>query len=298
MLKKTNEPSKSKKHFLANTTKSFWSDSIESILKNKLAMVCILVIALFAVISVIAPMICQYDYQTTDYLQANKAPSGEHLFGTDILGRDMWVRIWKGVAVSLLIGILGAIIPQIIGVIIGSISGYIGGMVDLIFMNVVDMFVCVPSLVYITLISIWLKPSIWSVIFAISISSWMETARLVRGRVMQFKNREFVLASIAQGASGLRVIVKHVLPNIMGTVIISVFSAIPTAIFLEAYLSFIGLGASSTISLGQLCRSGVSMYRLYPYQLFIPGVIISLLILAFYVLGNCLNDAFDVRLRK
>ena len=145
---------------------------------------------------------------------------------------------------------------------------------------------------------LWLDSGPVAIIIAIAITGWMDSARIVRGRMLQFKSREFVLAAKTQGASPVRIIFRHILPNILGQQVVNISSAIPAAIFLEAYLSFIGLGIKSPMtSWGQLCQVGAEFYRLYPYQLFIPGVLISVTILAFYLFGNCLRDALDPHLR-
>lgn len=165
-------------------------------------------------------------------------------------------------------------------------------------MRIIDVGVCIPSLVYVTLIMLWLDAGPVAIIIAIAITGWMDSARVVRGRMLQFKNREFVLAASTLGASPIRIIFRHILPNILGQQVVNISSAIPAAIFLEAYLSFIGLGIKSPMtSWGQLCQVGSEFYRLYPYQLFIPGVFISVTILAFYLFGNCLRDALDPHLR-
>lgn len=278
--------------------KTFLSRAVVNIINNKIAFACLAFIFVISIFSFVAPLICRYDYLTTNFQTINTPPNKEHWFGTDILGRDLWARVWRGTQVSLFIGLLGSIIPQFIGVVIGCVAGYSGGMVDHILTGFIEVCICVPSLVYITLISLFLGASTGTMIFAIAISSWMETALFVRGRVIQFKSRDFVVAAKIQGASSIKIITKHIIPNIAGSIIISVFSAVPKAIFTETYLSFIGLGASSTVSLGQLCKSGTSVCRLYPYQLIIPGGIISALILVFYMLGNCLNDALDMRLKN
>lgn len=259
---------------------SYWSDVWRRIRSDKVAMVSLAVITIIALMAVFAPVLCPYKYETTDLLATNLGPCSEHWFGTDSLGRDQWARVWIGARTSLLIGIGGAIVPQIIGIFLGGISGYFGGWVDM-------------------LIMLWLGSGPAAIVLAIAITGWMDSGRVVRGRMLQFKNREFVLAAKTQGASSLRIIFRHILPNILGQQVVSISSAIPGAIFLEAYLSFIGLGIKSPMtSWGQLCQMGASFYRLYPYQLFIPGVLISVTILAFYLFGNCLRDALDPHLRN
>ena len=278
---------------------SYWSDVWRRICSDRVAMVSLAVITIIALMAVFAPILCPYKYETADLLATNLGPCREHWFGTDSLGRDQWARVWVGARTSLLIGIGGAIVPQIIGIFLGGISGYFGGWVDMLIMRIIDIGVCIPSLVYVTLIMLWLGSGPVAIVLAIAITGWMDSGRVVRGRMLQFKNREFVLAAKTQGASSLRIIFRHILPNILGQQVVSISSAIPGAIFLEAYLSFIGLGIKSPMtSWGQLCQMGASFYRLYPYQLFIPGVFISVTILAFYLFGNCLRDALDPHLRN
>lgn len=257
------------------------------------------VIFLLIMLALFGPVVCPRTYESTNMAASNLSPSREYWFGTDAVGRDMFARVWQGVRVSVLIGIIGAIIPQLFGSLIGCISGYFGGKLDNVIMSAVDIGVCVPSLVYITLITLLLGNGIGTLILAISLSSWMDAARNCRSRMLQFRTREFVLAAQAQGLPPFHIMGRHILPNIAGQLVVNIFTAIPTAIFSEAYLSFIGLGiASPMTSLGQLCKSGVSLYRVYPYQFWIPGALLSVVIMAFYVLGNSLRDILDPRGRR
>ena len=277
---------------------SYWKDVFRRIKSDKVAMVSLSVIIIISLFAMFAPIFSKYGYETTSMLETNLKPGGSHIFGTDSLGRDLWARVWMGARVSMAIGVCGAIVPQLIGIFLGGISGYFGGWVDMVIMRIIDVGVCIPSLIYVTLIMLFMGSGPVAIIIAIAMTGWMDSARVVRGRMLQFKNREFVLAARTQGASPFRIIFRHILPNILGQQVVSISSAIPGAIFLEAYLSFIGLGIQSPMtSWGQLCQVGASFYRLYPYQLFIPGVFISITILAFYLFGNCLRDALDPHLR-
>ena len=253
---------------------SYWRDVLRRIRSDKVAIVSLTFLVIIILMAVFAPILSPYGYETTDLLHTNQPPSAEHWFGTD------------------------AVVPQIIGIFLGGLSGFFGGWVDMLIMRIIDVGVCIPSLVYVTLIMLWLDAGPVAIIIAIAITGWMDSARIVRGRMLQFKNREFVLAASTLGASPIRIIFRHILPNILGQQVVNISSAIPAAIFLEAYLSFIGLGIKSPMtSWGQLCQVGSEFYRLYPYQLFIPGVFISVTILAFYLFGNCLRDALDPHLR-
>ena len=225
-------------------------------------------------------------------------PSATHLLGTDNFGMDVFVRLMYGGRISLLIGFIVVILETIIGIVLGGLAGYFGGWVDMVIMRIIDIGVCIPELVYITLMMLFMGSGPMAIILTIGMVGWMGSARFIRGRVMQFKNREFVLAAKTQGASPLRQIFRYILPNILGQQVVSITAAIPGAIFMEAYLSFIGLGIKSPMtSWGQLSQVGASFYRVHPYQLFIPGALISVTILAFYLFGNCLRDALDPHLR-
>ena len=286
--------------FLSVQKNSQFRETFLRLCQNKAAVAGMIFLVFLILLAVFADLL--FDYQTTcvdlNIAERLQWPSAEHWFGTDAGGRDLWTQVWVGARISLIIGLGGAIVPQIIGIFLGGLSGFFGGWVDMLIMRIIDVGVCFPSLVYVTLIMLWLDAGPVAIIIAIAITGWMDSARVVRGRMLQFKNREFVLAASTLGASPIRIIFRHILPNILGQQVVNISSAIPAAIFLEAYLSFIGLGIKSPMtSWGQLCQVGSEFYRLYPYQLFIPGVFISVTILAFYLFGNCLRDALDPHLR-
>ena len=277
---------------------SFWRDVARRLRKNRIAMLslaCILVIALMAVV---APLLSPYTYSDTDLQNRNAAPSAEHWFGTDKLGRDLWTRVWVGARVSLLVGILGSVVPGLIGIVIGGISGYFGGKLDMIIMRIVDICICIPGLIYVILIMIYLGSGPIPIIVAFAFAGWMGSARSVRGLVLQLKEREFVLAARTLGASPNRLIFRHLIPNTLGIVVVGMTMAVPAAIFFEAYLSFIGLGVQPPMtSWGQLANLGVGAFRVYPGQLFIPAAAICVTMLSFNLLGDGVRDALDPRLR-
>ena len=221
---------------------SYWRDVLRRIRSDKVAIVSLTFLVIIILMAIFAPILSPYGYETTDLLHTNQPPSAEHWFGTDAGGRDLWTRVWVGARISLIIGLGGALVPQIIGIFLGGLSGFFGGWVDMLIMRIIDVGVCIPSLVYVTLIMLWLDAGPVAIIIAIAITGWMDSARVVRGRMLQFKNREFVLAASTLGASPIRIIFRHILPNILGQQVVNISSAIPAAIFLEAYLSFIGRG--------------------------------------------------------
>jgi oligopeptide transport system permease protein len=279
---------------IVRPSESYWKSVFRKMITNKVAMLCFIYTIVIIGFSILAPLLSKYGYDTTNLKEGNLSPNLAHWFGTDSVGRDLWTRVWMGARVSLFIGFFGAIIPEIIGIIIGGIAGYFGGWIDMLIMRAIDVGICIPSLVYITMLMLFLGGGPVTIIIALAMTGWMGSARNVRGRIMQFKNREFVLASRTLGASPMRLIFKDIMPNIMGQLVVGITSGIPAAIFMEAYLSFIGMGVQSPMtSWGQLSQVGATLFRVYPYQLWIPGSIISLTILVLYIFGNCLRDALD-----
>ncbi|MCR8656792.1 ABC transporter permease [Paenibacillus endoradicis] len=278
---------------------SYWKDARIRLVKNKVAMFGLIIIVATIIMSLIGPWLTPYSYNQTNLMNINAPVSSEHWFGTDTLGRDLWARIWMGARVSLAVGIVGAILPSLLGMVIGGISGYFGGKVDMILMRITDIGMCVPQLIYVILIMIYFGSGPIPIIMAFAITGWMGSARNIRGLVLQLKEREFILASKALGASSMRLIFKHLIPNTLSILIVSMTMAIPSAIFYEAYLSFIGIGIKPPMSSwGQLVNSGISVFQIYPSQLFIPAALISFIMLSFNLFGDGLRDALDPKLRN
>ncbi|TGB05223.1 oligopeptide ABC transporter permease [Halobacillus salinus] len=220
-------------------------------------------------------------------------------FGTDGLGRDLWTRTWKGTRISLYIALLAAAIDMVIGVAYGGISAYYGGRVDNIMQRIIEIIVGIPNLVIVILMILILEPGIISITIALTITGWIGMARIIRGQVLKLKNQEFVLASKTLGAQDNRVLRKHLVPNVLGLIIINTMFTIPNAIFFEAFLSFIGLGLPTPIaSLGTLIEDGFNSLQIYPHILLFPAIIISLLMIAFNILADGLRDAFDPKMRE
>lgn len=219
--------------------------------------------------------------------------------GTDNLGRDQWTRLWKGTRVSLYIAFLAAAIDLIIGVAYGGISGYAGGRLDNVMQRIIEVLVGVPNLVVILLMIIILQPGILSITIALTITGWIGMARLVRGEILKLKNMEYVLASRTLGTKASKIITKHLIPNISGVIIINTMFTIPSAIFFEAFLSFIGLGlVPPEASLGTLINTGFDYIRIYPFLLLYPAIVISVIMIAFNVVADGLRDAFDPKMHK
>lgn len=307
---------------------SFWQDAWLRIRKNKAAIVSAFILAFIVFMAFAGPFMVDHDPENVRVPHANlppKVPGLENLgifdgvgklgsktldiyelkkideyywFGTDSLGRDLFSRMWKGTQISLLIALVAAVIDVVVGVIYGGISGYYGGRTDDIMQRIVEVLIGIPTLVIVILMIMIMDPGIMSIIIAISITGWIGMSRIVRGQVLKYKNLEFVLAARTLGASNTRIISKHLLPNLMAIIIINMMFTIPSAIFFEAFLSFIGLGLQApNASLGTLINDGYKFIMYQPYMLLFPSLVISLLMIAFNLIGDGLRDALDPKMK-
>lgn len=307
---------------------SFWRDSWIRLRKNNGAFIGLILIIAMIFLAIFGPMMNSYGFDDQDLTRANlppKVPVLENIpflgmdgvdirgtdqyeakgvtdyywFGTDELGRDLWTRIWQGTRISLYIAFLAATLDLIIGVAYGSISAYYGGRVDNVMQRIIEVLMGVPNLIVVILLILVLKPGIVSITLAMVITGWVNMARIVRGQVLKLKGQEFVLASRTLGAKDQRLIWGHLIPNSLGPIIITTMFTIPTAIFTEAFLSFIGLGLQPPIaSLGTIVNDGFKMLKIYPHMLLFSSVIISLIMISFNLLGDGLRDSFDPKMKK
>jgi len=278
---------------------TYWQDAWMRLQKNKMAMAGLYIVVFVILIAAIGPVLSHASYSDQDLSQANQSPSIEHWFGTDNLGRDLFIRVLYGARISMSIGIVASFLNFTVGVLYGGIAGFSGGKVDRYMMNIVDVLYSIPVLLYVILLMVVLKPGLTNIFIALGISYWLQMARIVRGQILGLKEQEYVLAVRTIGASNWRILLRHLIPNTMGPIIITMTLAIPTAIFTEAFLSFIGLGVSAPMaSWGVLASEGITSLRSYPFQLFFPAMAISVTMLAFNFLGDGLRDALDPRMRR
>lgn len=288
-----------KSQSIVRPSMTYWQDAWRRLKKNKIAMIGLVIIIIFTIMSIVGPMMVPFSYSDNNLLNTSEIPTKTHWFGTDALGRDLWARVWVGARVSLFIGLMAALLDTIIGILVGGISGYYGGKVDMLIMRFIDIMIAIPSMIFIILIMVMVGSGVIPIILSFAITGWLGMARLVRGQILQLKEQEFVLAARTLGASSSRLILRHLIPNTLGVIIVSLTMRIPGAIFTEAFLSFIGLGVKPPMSSwGQLASTGASAMQVYPYQLFIPAIFISLTMLSLNLFGDGLRDALDPRLRK
>ena len=284
---------------VVSSSRSYWRDVWLRLRRDKLATFGLAVIVMILMLAIFGPILSPYEYDAQDFMISNEAPNFSHWFGTDMFGRDLFVRVLYGARISLAVGFLASFISLFIGVIYGGISGFAGGRLDEVLMRIVDVIYSVPMMIYVILLMVVVGPGLKSIFITLGISYWAPMARIVRAEVMRLKNEEFILAARVLGASSRRILLRHLIPNAMGPVLVTLTFSIPGAIFTEAFLSFVGLGVSAPMaSWGVLCNDAVGTLAVYPYQLFFPAGAISITILAFNFLGDGLRDALDPRMRK
>ncbi|GIP37743.1 dipeptide transport system permease protein DppC [Paenibacillus sp. J31TS4] len=279
---------------------TFWQAAWHNLTKNKLAMLGLIIIVLLALLATFGPYLTDQSYTKQDLLHANEKPSSVHWFGTDELGRDVYARILYGARISLFIGLMAALIDFVIGIIYGGISGYFGGRVDNVMMRIVDILYGIPYLLVVILLMVVMGPGLLTIIVALSATGWIGMARMVRGQVLQLKSSEYVLASRTLGARPAHIIRRHLLPNALGVIIVQVTFSVPSAIFAEAFLSFLGLGIQPPrASWGVMANDGLpTILSGHWWRLFYPAFFISLTMLAFNMLGDGLQNTFNPKQRR
>ncbi|MDB2410416.1 ABC transporter permease [Pseudomonadales bacterium] len=276
--------------------RSLWQDAWYRLNKNKLAMLGLYLIIFFVVISILTPWIGPYAYETQNLALGASAPSAQHWLGTDIHGRDLMTRLMYGGRISLMVGFAATAVSLVIGVLWGTIAGYVGGLTDTIMMRIVDILYALPFMIFIILLMVVFGRSLLLLFLAIGLIEWLTMARIVRTQVLSVRKQEFVSAAIVTGLSHWQIIRRHVIPNILGPVIVYITLTIPSVMLLEAFLSFLGLGIQPPqSSWGVLISGGVETMEEYPWLLIFPGLALSLTLFALNFLGDGLRDALDPR---
>jgi oligopeptide transport system permease protein len=297
---------------------TYWQDVWRRLRKNKVAMISLIGILIILALAILGPMLSPYSYSDQIRGSEDLKPCWQHPLGTDHLGRDMLVRILYGARISLSIGIVAALVNLVIGVLYGGISGFIGGKVDTVMMRIIDIIYGVPAMLYIILLAVVLKPTLTelfklpfmeffkaagaglvSMYIALALTYWITTARIVRGQILSLKEQEYVTAAKTLGAGSARILLRHLVPNCIGPIVVTTMLMIPDAIFTESFLSFIGLGVDAPVpSWGSLASEALGGIRSYFYLLLSPSLAICITMLAFNLFGDGLRDALDPRMRK
>ncbi len=332
--KATDEEKKQQDVMSESTT--FFRDGMRKLMKNPLAVLSLVLLAIILITIIVAPMIVPYKYEEIMSINGKRDKGAKnlapftyskmeqqyivqggtrfpHIFGTDEQCRDYFIRVVYGTRVSLSIGVFASLIVLIIGMIYGSISGYVGGRADLIMMRIVDIIYSLPDMLVIILISVVLDQvldltgsplaklgtNMVSIFIVFGLLYWVGMARLIRGQILSIKQNEYILAARAIGAKPGRIIKRHILPNCLSVIIISAALQVPSAIFTESYLSFLGLGVRAPMpSLGSLANAAREGLQSYPYKLIFPALTICLIVLSLNLLGDGLRDAFDPKLKR
>ena len=278
---------------------SYYKDSFKRLKKNKMAMLCAIIILLLVIIAVFAPVLAPYDPDVQDYANILKAPSKAHLLGTDEYGRDILSRIIYGTRVSLSVGLLAQALATLIGVTLGALAAYYGGWVDTVISRITEIFAAFPDLIFAMGIMFVIGPGIKNIFIALGLLTWVRTARMIRGQILQLKEKEYVEAAKASGATAFHTITKHLIPNCISTVIVLVTLGIPNAIMYEASLSFLGLGIQPpTASWGSMISSAQPFISYLPTYSIFPGIAIMITVIAFNIFGDGLRDALEPKMKN
>lgn len=316
------DPNSSEK--ITKPSLNYWQTAWIRLKKNKAAIFGVFIIIVIGFLALFGPFMNEYTFKEQDLTRSNlppKIPVIENLgildgtkngvdmyeargvedyfwFGTDALGRDLWTRVWTGTRISIYIALLAAVIDMIVGVAYGGISAFYGGRVDNVMQRIIEVLVGIPNLVIVILMILVMEPGIIAITIALTITGWVGMARVVRGQILKLKSQEFVLASKTLGSTNNRIISKHLLPNVVGVIIINTMFTIPSAIFFEAFLSFIGLGLQAPMaSLGTLIDDGFKSLQIFPHIMIFPAIIISLLMVAFNLVADGMRDALDPKMK-
>jgi oligopeptide transport system permease protein len=284
----------------ATTDGGLWADAGRRLRGNRAALASCLVVVLLVIAALFAPLLSPYAIDQVDWtlspLASPPSVASGHWFGTDGNGRDLFVRVWSGTQVSLLVALLATAVSVLIGVAWGATAGYVGGRIDGWMMRVVDVLYALPYMFFVIILTVVFGRSLWLIFLAIGAVGWLTMARIVRGQALALRQREFVAAAVALGLPAHRIIARHIVPNVLGTVIVYATLTVPQVILFESFLSFLGLGVQEPLtSLGRLVAEGAQEMETAPWQLLAPSAVLATLLLALNFLGDGLRDALDPR---
>jgi len=278
---------------------SFWQDVWHRFRLNTVAVAGLFILILLAIFAIAGPLVSNHPYYETNLPLKNMSPSKQFWFGTDDLGRDMFTRTAWGARISLFVGICAALIDLFIGVLWGGVAALLGGRIDNLLMRTADILYAIPYLLVVIMLMVVMGSGLIPILIALTITGWIGMARIVRGQLLQLREQEYIQAAQVLGAGQFRILFKHLIPNAMGPIIVTMTLTIPVAIFTEAFLSFLGLGVQAPMaSWGTMASDGLPALRYYPWRLFFPALFISITMLAFNLVGDGLRDSIDPKLRK
>lgn len=281
------------------TGSSLWQDAWHRLAKNKLALIGGILLAVLTVACVAGPFFSPYSYESQNLNLGASAPSFSHWLGTDTLGRDLLVRLLVGGRISIGVGLCATVVALTIGVVYGAVAGFFGGKTDTVMMRIVDIMYALPFTIFVILLMVFFGRNIVLLFVAIGAVEWLTMARIVRGQIMSLKRMEFIEAAHSLGIGNRRIIFKHMIPNVLGPIIVYTTLTIPAVMLLEAFLSFLGLGVQPPLSSwGVLIKDGAEKMEEYPWLLIFPGTVFSLTLFSLNFLGDGLRDALDVRASK
>lgn len=278
---------------------SLWQDAFRKLFQNKMALVGLIYLSIQGLVAIFAPWIAPFSYEETDLILGAVPPDSVHFFGTDDLGRDLFTRVLFGARVSLMVGLLASCVSMVVGVLYGAISGYAGGSIDYYMSRFLEILYAMPFFFFVIILMVMFGRNIYLMFIAIGLVEWPTMARIVRGNVISLKNMEYIEAARSMGVSHTKIILKHIIPNILGPVIIYVTLTIPGVILQEAFLSFLGLGVQEPMSSwGTLISGGVAAMETYPWMLIYPCVTLMMALMALNFLGDGMREALDPKASK
>lgn len=278
---------------------SLRQDALRRLAKNKLALFGFIVLCIVSLLSLITPWIAPYSYETQDLMLGAAAPSAEHWLGTDYLGRDLLTRILYGGRMSLMVGFAATSVALLVGVLYGATAGFAGGRTDAAMMRIVDILYALPFTIFVIILMVYFGRNILLLFLAIGAVEWLTMARIVRGQILSLKEKEFIEAAIAMGLPRRQILLRHLIPNALGPIIVYTTLTIPNVMLLEAFLSFLGLGVQPPMSSwGLLIKNGADHMEEFPWLLIFPSIALSTTLFSLNFLGDGLRDALDPRVSK
>lgn len=278
---------------------SLWKDAWKRLLKNKMAVTGAVIVIIYVMMAIFANIIAPYPFEKQSLPDQNLAPSPQHPFGTDSLGRDLFSRVLYGSRVSITVGIVTALVSLLIGVTYGAISGFTGGKTDEVMMRIVDIMYALPYMFFVILLMVIFGRKFYMLFIGIGAVTWMSLARITRGQILTLKNNEYIEAARSVGSSNMRIIFHHLIPNAIGPIIAYITLTIPNIMLQEAFLSFLGLGVQAPMtSWGILVSEGIKTFKMYPWHIMFPGFTMALMLFSLNFLGEGLRDALDPSLKN